>query len=65
MEHLEQGSEAARDLLVEHNLRLVVFIARRFENTGVNLEDLTSFGNRYVYEASADPKHLFLRACSL
>ena len=44
LEKLEQGSEEARDLLVEHNLRLVVFIARRFENTGVNLEDLISIG---------------------
>ena len=40
----EQGSEEARKLLVEHNLRLVVYIARRFENTGVNLEDLISIG---------------------
>ena len=39
-----QGDEAARQLLIEHNLRLVVFIARRFENTGVNLEDLISIG---------------------
>lgn len=44
LERLEQGNEGARDLLVEHNLRLVVFIARRFENTGVNLEDLISIG---------------------
>lgn len=41
---LEQGSEEAKQLLIEHNLRLVVFIARRFENTGVNLEDLISIG---------------------
>ena len=41
---LEQGSDEARDLLIEHNLRLVVYIARRFENTGVNLEDLISIG---------------------
>ena len=41
---LEQGDEAAKQLLIEHNLRLVVFIARRFENTGVNLEDLISIG---------------------
>ncbi len=41
---LEQGKEEARQLLIEHNLRLVVFIARRFENTGVNLEDLISIG---------------------
>lgn len=41
---LETGDEAARSLLVERNLRLVVYIARRFENTGVNLEDLISIG---------------------
>ena len=41
---LEQGDEAAKQLLIEHNLRLVVFISRRFENTGVNLEDLISIG---------------------
>ncbi len=41
---LENGSEAAKQLLIEHNLRLVVYIARRFENTGVNLEDLISIG---------------------
>ena len=41
---LEQGDEAAKTRLIEHNLRLVVFIARRFENTGVNLEDLISIG---------------------
>ena len=41
---LEQGDEAAKQLLIERNLRLVVFIAKRFENTGVNLEDLISIG---------------------
>jgi RNA polymerase sporulation-specific sigma factor len=41
---LEQGSEDAKQLLIERNLRLVVFISRRFENTGVNLEDLISIG---------------------
>jgi len=41
---LEEGSEEAKQLLIERNLRLVVFIARRFENTGVNLEDLISIG---------------------
>ena len=44
LEQLEQGDEDAKQLLIEHNLRLVVFIARRFENTGVNLEDLISIG---------------------
>ncbi len=41
---LEQGDEEARQILIERNLRLVVYIARRFENTGVNLEDLISIG---------------------
>ncbi len=41
---LEQGDEDAKQRLIEHNLRLVVYIARRFENTGVNLEDLISIG---------------------
>jgi len=36
--------ENARKELIEHNLRLVVYIARRFENTGVNIEDLISIG---------------------
>ena len=41
---LDRGDEAARRLLIEHNLRLVVYLAKRFENTGVNLEDLISIG---------------------
>ena len=44
LEQLEAGEEYARQVLTERNLRLVVFIARRFENTGVNLEDLISIG---------------------
>lgn len=44
LEALERGEEAAKQLLIERNLRLVVYIARRFENTGVNLEDLISIG---------------------
>ena len=44
LEAMENGDEAAKQLLIERNLRLVVFIARRFENTGVNLEDLISIG---------------------
>ena len=44
LEALERGDEQAKQQLVEHNLRLVVYIARRFENTGVNLEDLISIG---------------------
>ena len=41
---LSEGSEDARRQLIEHNLRLVVYIAKRFENTGVSLEDLTGIG---------------------
>ncbi len=44
LEALEQGDFGAKQQLIERNLRLVVYIARRFENTGVNLEDLISIG---------------------
>ena len=40
----ESGDESARKLLIEHNLRLVVYISKRFENTGINIEDLISIG---------------------
>lgn len=39
-----QGDEFARSKLIEHNLRLVVFLAKKYENTGVDLEDLVSIG---------------------
>ena len=41
---LSEGDKSIRDSLIEHNLRLVVYIARRFENTGVDLDDLVSVG---------------------
>ena len=44
LEGLQQGEEWAKQKLIEHNLRLVVFIARRFESTGISLEDLISIG---------------------
>ena len=44
LEALERGEEQAKQTLVEHNLRLVVYIAKRFENTGAGLEDLISIG---------------------
>ena len=44
IERLGDGDQEARNLLIEHNLRLVAYIARRFENTGVNIEDLISIG---------------------
>lgn len=42
--HLSAGERAARSTLIERNLRLVVYIARKFENTGVGIEDLVSIG---------------------
>ena len=42
--HLPEDGERIRQILIERNLRLVVFIARKFENTGVMLEDLISIG---------------------
>ncbi|MCH3964075.1 MAG: RNA polymerase sporulation sigma factor SigE [Clostridium sp.] len=41
---LVDGDEKVRSTLIERNLRLVVYIARKFENTGVNVEDLISVG---------------------
>lgn len=41
---LEKNNENARKILVERNLRLVVYIAKKFENSGVNIEDLISIG---------------------
>lgn len=41
---LSEGEEAVKSQLIERNLRLVVYIARRFENTGINIEDLISIG---------------------
>ena len=43
-ERLAQGDEKARETLIVHNLRLVVYIAKKFENSGVNIEDLISIG---------------------
>ena len=44
MSRIEEGDETARELLIVHNLRLVVYIARKFENSGVGIEDLISIG---------------------
>ena len=38
------GSKPSKDKLIEHNLRLVVFLAKKYENTGIDLEDLVSIG---------------------
>ena len=47
----EAAREHARGVLIEHNLRLVAFIARRFENTGVGVEDLISIGTLGLIKA--------------
>lgn len=44
MEELTADPERVKQILIEHNLRLVVYIARRFENTGIGIEDLISIG---------------------
>ena len=51
LEALAAGSEAARTRLIEHNLRLVAFIARRYENSGVGIEDLISIGTPGLIKA--------------
>ena len=44
LEEMNNGNESAKVRLVEHNLRLVVYISKKFENTGLELEDLISIG---------------------
>ncbi len=44
LNRLRNGDETARDILITRNLRLVVYIARKFENSGVGIEDLISIG---------------------
>ena len=44
VEAIEAGDSSAKGTLIEHNLRLVVYIARKFENTGIGMEDLISTG---------------------
>ena len=44
IEKMQQGDIYAKEQLIEHNLRLVVFLAKKYENTGVDLEDLVSIG---------------------
>ncbi|KUO95567.1 sporulation sigma factor SigE [Ferroacidibacillus organovorans] len=44
LSRLPSGDEAVRAMLIERNLRLVVYIARKFENTGIHIEDLVSIG---------------------
>ena len=47
----EQGDTEARSRLIEHNLRLVVYIAKKFENTGIQIDDLMSIGTIALIKA--------------
>ncbi len=42
---LKEGDDSARDSLIEHNLRLVVFLAKKYESAGYDIEDLVSIGS--------------------
>ncbi|MBQ9832125.1 MAG: RNA polymerase sporulation sigma factor SigE [Clostridia bacterium] len=44
LSELSRGNESVKSELIERNIRLVVYIARKFENTGINIEDLVSIG---------------------
>lgn len=44
LKYILQNDEEAKKILIEHNLRLVVFLAKKYENTGIDLEDLVSIG---------------------
>lgn len=51
LEKFESGDVKARELLIVHNLRLVVYIAKKFESTGVQIEDLISIGTLGLIKA--------------
>lgn len=57
---MEKGEQGIADKLIEHNLRLVVYIAKRFQNTGIDLDDLVSVGTigliKAVSSFSSDKK---------
>ncbi len=57
MQQMNSDEAAVRNALIEHNLRLVVYIARKFENTGIGIEDLISIGTIGLIKAvnSFDP----------
>ena len=48
---LEEGDPKAKEILITHNLRLVVYIARKFESTGIGIEDLISIGTIWLIKA--------------
>ena len=51
IELMAQGDEAAKNKLIEHNLRLVVYIAKRFDNTGIDIDELISVGTLGLIKA--------------
>lgn len=51
LQKLEEGDKEAREELIVHNLRLVVYIAKKFENTGIPIEDLISIGTLGLIKA--------------
>lgn len=57
---ISNGDDDKRSILIERNLRLVVYIARKFENTGINIEDLISVGTIGLIKAvnTFDPKKM-------
>ena len=62
IEAMNAGDESAKQVLIEHNLRLVVYISRRFESTGINLEELY-FG--VVADATGASDQISARSASL
>lgn len=58
LERLEAGDRSVCDTLIERNLRLVVYIARKFDNTGISVEDLVSIGTIGLIKAvrTFDPR---------
>jgi len=58
LSRLETGDKTVKEVLIERNLRLVVYIARKFENTGVGIEDLVSIGTIGLIKAvnTFDPR---------
>lgn len=48
---MSEGDENAKNMLIEHNLRLVVYIAKRFDNTGIDIEELISVGTMGLIKA--------------
>ena len=60
IEKMMQGDMDARNKLIEHNLRLVVYIAKRFENTNIDIEDLISVGTIGLIKATAKKSSLQL-----